>query len=132
MFTDTLLARLEADECAAICAHEISHLEHFNPRRLRRLNLITYALIEQIGPARIACIAFDGSCTRSMNRQEGDGPLLAHRAAMPWEILLGRALALCVHPAAAWRLVSARGRAAIFGAYFGAGYAAVLAALLAL
>jgi Zn-dependent protease with chaperone function len=44
-FTDTLLARLSADESAAICAHELAHLEHFNPQRLRRLSRGSYALI---------------------------------------------------------------------------------------
>lgn len=43
--TDTLLARLDADEVGAICAHELAHLEHFNPRRVRRLNLVTCTLI---------------------------------------------------------------------------------------
>lgn len=51
---------------------------------------------------------------------------------MSWEILLGRSLALCAHPAIAWRVVSRRGRALIVSAYFGAGYAAVLATLLVL
>jgi hypothetical protein len=51
---------------------------------------------------------------------------------MAWEILLGRSLALCAHPAIAWRVVSRRGRAVILGAYFGVGYAAVLATLLVL
>lgn len=46
--------------------------------------------------------------------------------------MLGRWLAMCVHPAMAWRRVSRRGRALIVGAYFGAGYASVLAALLVL
>ena len=49
---------------------------------------------------------------------------------MKVEILIGRTLACCVHPAAAWRVVSARGRAAIVSAYAAAGYVAVLAALL--
>jgi Zn-dependent protease with chaperone function len=45
LFTDTLLAQLEADEIVAICGHELAHLEHFNARRMRRLNLETRALI---------------------------------------------------------------------------------------
>jgi Zn-dependent protease with chaperone function len=45
IFTDTLLARLDADAIVAICAHELAHLEHFNPRWLRQLNTITLALI---------------------------------------------------------------------------------------
>lgn len=47
---------------------------------------------------------------------------------MSWEVLLGRSLALCAHPAAAWR--ARRGRAMIVGAYFAAGYVGVLLALL--
>jgi hypothetical protein len=47
---------------------------------------------------------------------------------MSWEVLLGRALALCAHPAAAWR--ARRGRAVIVGAYFTAGYIGMLLALL--
>ena len=49
---------------------------------------------------------------------------------MTVETLMGRTLAYCLHPAAAWRVVSARGRAVILGAYAAAGYAAVLTALL--
>ena len=45
LFTDTLLDRLSADEAAAICAHELGHLEHYNPRRLRRLNAVSIVLI---------------------------------------------------------------------------------------
>lgn len=45
LVTDTLLARLAPDEVAAICAHELAHLEHFNPDRLRRLRLWTVVLI---------------------------------------------------------------------------------------
>jgi hypothetical protein len=46
------------------------------------------------------------------------------------EVLIGRTLAYCVHPRAAWRVVSGRGRAAIVGAYAAAGYVAMLTALL--
>src|SRR5688500_1252826 len=45
IFTDTLLEKLEPAETAAICAHEIAHLEHFNPRLLRRLLAVDLALI---------------------------------------------------------------------------------------
>lgn len=45
VFTDTLLARLEPDESAAICAHELAHIEHFTPQRLRRIALVTSAFI---------------------------------------------------------------------------------------
>jgi Zn-dependent protease with chaperone function len=44
LYTDTLLARLDSDEAAAICAHELGHLEHYHPQRLRRLHLISMAL----------------------------------------------------------------------------------------
>ncbi len=45
IFTDTLLARLETEEIVAICAHELAHLEHFNPSRLRRLGIAGFVLI---------------------------------------------------------------------------------------
>ncbi len=51
---------------------------------------------------------------------------------MPLEIAIGRGLALCLHPTAAWRIVSARGRALLVAAYVGAGYLAVLGVLLVL
>jgi Zn-dependent protease with chaperone function len=41
IFTDTLLARLDTNEIVAICAHELAHLEHYHPRRLRRLRAAT-------------------------------------------------------------------------------------------
>jgi hypothetical protein len=50
---------------------------------------------------------------------------------MSWELRLGRSLALCAHPAAAWRR-SRRGRALVLGAYFGAAYVTVLMTLLVL
>lgn len=45
LFTETLLDRLEDDEAAAICAHELAHLEHFDQRRLRQLNAVTVLLV---------------------------------------------------------------------------------------
>jgi Zn-dependent protease with chaperone function len=45
LFSDTLLERLEADETVAICAHELAHLEHFNPTFLRRINIENIVLI---------------------------------------------------------------------------------------
>ena len=50
---------------------------------------------------------------------------------MPIEICVGRALALFVHPAAAWLRLSGRGRVILLGAYATAGYVSVLGALLA-
>ena len=49
---------------------------------------------------------------------------------MPIEIIMGRTVAYCLRPAAAWRHASLRGRAAIVGAYAAGSYAAVLTALL--
>jgi hypothetical protein len=46
------------------------------------------------------------------------------------EIAVGRALATFAHPQLAWRLLSTRGRVCLTGAYVGAGYVAVLTALL--
>ena len=48
---------------------------------------------------------------------------------MAIEILLGRGLALCFNPTAAWRVLSRRGRAFVVGAYAGAGFLATLAVL---
>ena len=48
----------------------------------------------------------------------------------PVPTLVGRSVALCVHPYAAWRLRSSRGRTLIVIAYAAAGYALVLSALM--
>jgi Zn-dependent protease with chaperone function len=45
VFTDTLLSRLSEDEAAAICAHELAHLEHFNTARLRKAAVASVVLI---------------------------------------------------------------------------------------
>jgi hypothetical protein len=50
---------------------------------------------------------------------------------MSADVVIGRTLACCVHPAAAWRRVSKSGKALIIGAYFVVGYFGVLVALLA-
>jgi Zn-dependent protease with chaperone function len=42
---DTLLELLTPDEIVAVFAHEVSHLEHFDRRRMLRLRLITYLLV---------------------------------------------------------------------------------------
>ncbi|MDH4062779.1 MAG: M48 family metalloprotease, partial [Acidobacteriota bacterium] len=39
LFTETLLNRFTADEVTAVCAHELAHLEYFNPERVRRMRL---------------------------------------------------------------------------------------------
>jgi hypothetical protein len=46
------------------------------------------------------------------------------------DVLIGRSLAMCAHPYAAWRRHSTTGRVVVFLAYLGAGYAVVLGALL--
>jgi hypothetical protein len=57
-------------------------------------------------------------------------PLLLCKRGMTPEVVLGRSLACCVHPAAAWRRLPLGGRVLLVGAYFGAGYAGMLVALL--
>jgi heat shock protein HtpX len=44
-FGDTLLELLTADEVVAVFAHEVSHLEHFDRRRMLRLRLLAYLLV---------------------------------------------------------------------------------------
>jgi hypothetical protein len=51
---------------------------------------------------------------------------------MPIEVCLGRALALLVHPEAAWRRLRPRGRVILVSAYATVSYVAVLTALLVL
>jgi hypothetical protein len=45
------------------------------------------------------------------------------------ETLVGRSLAMCVHPYAVWRLRSSRGRALVVIAYIAAGYVLVFGTL---
>jgi hypothetical protein len=52
--------------------------------------------------------------------------VLPHR---PIETLIGRGLAMCVHPYAAWRSRSIRGKAFVVSAYAAAGYALALGLL---
>ena len=46
------------------------------------------------------------------------------------DVVLGRTLACCVHPYAAWRRLPASGRFVLIAAYAGVSYVAVLALLL--
>jgi hypothetical protein len=46
------------------------------------------------------------------------------------ELLIGRALAYCAHPHAAWRRLTPHGRVLLVAAYFGGGYTAVMVALI--
>ncbi|HEY7498834.1 MAG TPA: hypothetical protein VH740_09990 [Vicinamibacterales bacterium] len=49
---------------------------------------------------------------------------------MPWDVIIGRGLAFCLHPQAAWRVASRAGRLFVVCAYAGAGYVATMAVLL--
>jgi hypothetical protein len=49
---------------------------------------------------------------------------------MPFDVVIGRALAWCVHPFASWRRLPASGRVLLVAAYVSASYVSVLALLL--
>ena len=49
---------------------------------------------------------------------------------MGLDIVIGRTLACCVHPAAAWRRLPASGKAVVVATYFTLSYFGVLALLL--
>jgi hypothetical protein len=49
---------------------------------------------------------------------------------MSLELFIGRGLAFCLHPAAAWRVLPVAGRAAVVAAYAAAAYVSVLGVLL--
>ena len=51
---------------------------------------------------------------------------------MSFDIALGRWLALCAHPKAAWRVLPASGRWLMAASYAAVGYGAVLTCLLLL
>jgi hypothetical protein len=51
---------------------------------------------------------------------------------MSAEMFVGRLLAICVHPQAAWRRMPVSGRLVLMATYFGVAYVAVLGALLTL
>lgn len=59
-------------------------------------------------------------------------PTGARATAAPHEIFLGRAVAICVHPLAAWRVDGRATRAMLVGGYFVIGFTTVLVALAAL
>jgi hypothetical protein len=48
------------------------------------------------------------------------------------DILIGRGLAFCLHPQAAWRVLPRGGRAMVIAAYVGVGFVATLATLMLL
>jgi len=45
LFTGPLIARLDADELDAICAHELAHIEYHTVRRMRRRRLVSRSLV---------------------------------------------------------------------------------------
>ena len=45
IFTGPLLQRLDPDETDAICAHELAHLEYYNPRRMRHHRRVSQWLV---------------------------------------------------------------------------------------
>lgn len=49
---------------------------------------------------------------------------------MPLDLAIGRMLACCVHPSAAWRRLPLKGRLLLVGAYFSASYVTGLLTLL--
>ncbi len=57
----------------------------------------------------------------------GGGVFAFTECSMSLELLIGRGLAFCVHPMAAWRVLSTPGRAFVISAYAVGGYVAVLA-----
>jgi hypothetical protein len=63
--------------------------------------------------------------------RRSSGVFLAPPAVMPIEVVVGRWLAWCSHPVAAWRVLPTSGRVLIVASYFVSSYAAVLLALLA-
>ena len=55
---------------------------------------------------------------------------MPYSSCVAWEAVVGRGLAMCVHPYATWRTRSARARTAVLLAYVAAGYMLVLTLLL--
>lgn len=55
---------------------------------------------------------------------------LADVSGVTKEVIIGRGLAFCAHPQAAWRRLPPKGRALIVATYFCAGYLGVLTGLL--
>ena len=66
------------------------------------------------------------SCTRIVGEAFAN-----HTGRMPFEIVLGRWLAVCAHPICAWRRPGTAARLLVVTSYFAAAYVTVLMALLA-
>jgi hypothetical protein len=58
------------------------------------------------------------------------GIVVARASFVPLDLMIGRALAWCVHPVAAWQRLPARGRVLLVAAYVSASYTTVLTVLL--
>jgi len=57
------------------------------------------------------------------------GTVVAQAGLVPLDLFIGRALAWCVHPVAAWQRLPARGRVLLVAAYVSASYSTVLTLL---
>ncbi len=57
------------------------------------------------------------------------GTVVARAGHVPLDLLIGRALAWCVHPVVAWQRLPARGRVLLVAAYVSASYTTVLSLL---
>jgi hypothetical protein len=86
----------------------------------------------------VATEDFEIKYARSLDKNSlAVGPVLAPENVMSSklpqpEVLVGRAIALCVHPYAAWRSHSMKRRAVLLVTYMAASYFIVLGALLSL
>ncbi len=56
-------------------------------------------------------------------------PLLLLGVPMPLDLVIGRTLACCAHPSAAWRRLPLKGRVLLVAAYFSVSYLTGLLAL---
>ena len=81
-FGDSLLELLTPDEIVAVFAHEVSHLEHYNRRRMLRIRLITYLLI--LCGTALPAVIYAAS------------PSLAWTAKLGWPVIVLALLALRV------------------------------------
>jgi Zn-dependent protease with chaperone function len=83
VFSGPLLQRLDADEIDAICAHELAHLEYYNPGRLRQRRLVSRSLV--IGGALLGPVL------------QGLMPSFASLACVAWPAVVLTTLVILVH-----------------------------------
>jgi hypothetical protein len=81
VFSETLLQRFDADELAAILAHEVAHLEHYSRRTLARLRLVAWAAIA-LGTLGVPLLV----------SWAGDASLLGRWGGGAWLVLVALAL----------------------------------------